>query len=518
MTEATLPNVRRPLPTRIVRGAVRWGVRAVVVGAVSLLTLFVVRGLDARSKPDLAMWHTEAPDGEFTASDLQPGFTLADYLAIENRLFDQLDRFQFDDPDALAPFARYRRSGVNNPASFEANLNRTTELRPDREPPRAGVLLLHGLSDSPYSLRSIAELFRDKGCYALSLRLPGHGTVPGALSDTDWEDWMAAALLATRHVRTQIPEDAPLFICGYSNGGAIALMHALRALEDPSHPAPDALVLFSPSVGVSPFARVAEWHRVYRSIPYFEKASWVSISPEYDPYKYNSFPTNAGAQSWKITSRLRSELARLHRAGRLGELPPILTFQSIVDATIVGRDTVTRLYERIEEGESELVIFDVNRATYFDEFFGSESRGALDLLSASGPHAYRLTVLTNRDRGTSEVVARTREAGAGPDAIAVHPLDSGWPSDIYSLSHVAIPFPPDDPWYGIPPQGLQVGRLTLGTLAPRGERHVLRIPADQLLRLRYNPFHGSMIERIRVMIDRATTPGGSDAGDASRRP
>ncbi|HET6565105.1 MAG TPA: alpha/beta hydrolase, partial [Xanthomonadales bacterium] len=74
---------------------------------------------------------------------------------------------------------------------------------------------------------------------------------------------------------------------------------------------------------------------------------------------------------------------------------------------------------------------------------------------------------------------------AGP---SVQPLDLRWPRDIYSLTHVALPFPPTDRLYGGEPDGESPG-IELGTLALRGERGVLEIPAAQILRLRWNPFY-----------------------------
>jgi len=58
-------------------------------------------------------------------------------------------------------------------------------LEPDGAP-RGVVVLLHGLTDSPYSQRHIARLYRDRGFVALVIRLPGHGTVPAALTAAKW--------------------------------------------------------------------------------------------------------------------------------------------------------------------------------------------------------------------------------------------------------------------------------------------------------------------------------------------
>ena len=74
-------------------------------------------------------------------------------------------------------------------------------------------------------------------------------------------------------------------------------------------------------------------------------------------------------------------------------------------------------------------------------------------------------------------------------------LEMEWPDGIFSLSHVALPFRPDDPVYGLAPK--QDRRLpALGQMDLRGETGVLQIPASQLLRLRYNPFYDYLLERV----------------------
>ena len=74
------------------------------------------------------------------------------------------------------------------------------------------------------------------------------------------------------------------------------------------------------------------------------------------------------------------------------------------------------------------------------------------------------------------------------------PVEAAWPPGVYSLSHVALPFPPDDPLYGrFPPEDRS--KLFLGQLQIRGERGLMRISSDWLLRLRFNPFYGVLESR-----------------------
>jgi len=70
-----------------------------------------------------------------------------------------------------------------------------------------------------------------------------------------------------------------------------------------------------------------------------------------------------------------------------------------------------------------------------------------------------------------------------------------WAQGVLSLSHVALPFAPDDPLYGkFPPEGRN--QLFLGQAAIRGERRIMKISSDWLLRLRYKPFYFVMESRI----------------------
>ena len=65
---------------------------------------------------------------------------------------------------------------------------------------------------------------------------------------------------------------------------------------------------------------------------------------------------------------------------------------------------------------------------------------------------------------------------------------------------MAIPFPPDDVWYGdgSTNRGEQV---SLGTFSPRGEKQVLIVPADLLLRLRHNPFFEYQASRVVEVVE-----------------
>jgi alpha-beta hydrolase superfamily lysophospholipase len=450
--------------------------------------------------PALQIWHTVSLSSEFTARDATPKSTLQNYLNQEERLFSELRKNVYDrvaTTDNLK-FSRYQAGGPQDPGRWETNWNRTFELVPENI--QGGALLLHGLTDSPYSLRRIGEILHARGFYVLGLRLPAHGTIPSALTKVCWEDWVAASRIGAHHVRKRVGQNLPFMIAGYSNGGALAVMYSLDALSDPDLPRPDRLLLFSPEIGISPLSIIANSHKLLSYLPYFAKFKWLSIEPEYDPFKYNSFPKNAAQQAHEITKTLQRRVEEVRAAGRFAGFPTVLTFLSWTDATVDTPSTIHRLYDRLENEGSELVVFDVNCFDQFSPFLPAANRAPIVRLEARSDLPYRLTVITNVSRGSERMTRRTKAPRSS--IIDSTALDVAWPPGVYSLAHVAVPFSPDDPVYGA---NENINRfyngLPLGRLQPRGETHLLTASLSKLMRLRYNPFFGYLKQRVVMEID-----------------
>jgi hypothetical protein len=81
----------------------------------------------------------------------------------------------------------------------------------------------------------------------------------------------------------------------------------------------------------------------------------------------------------------------------------------------------------------------------------------------------------------------------------VETIDTQWPPGTYSLSHVSIPFPADDAWYG-DGRSPSPGHISLGNLNPRGEKNLLTVSSAHFMRLRYNPFHDYQAQRISELL------------------
>ena len=418
----------------------RWGLRAVLLVAFALGTLIVGGACDARWRhPDLKAWHRLSLD-DLRASDLDDDFTFAQYAAQEEKLFAEIRAFE----STIAPrdrtrVNRYHPGSLSHPLSAGRDWNKSFETRPATGI-RGGALLVHGLTDSPYSMRAVADLLGKNGVYSLSLRMPGHGTVPSGLARSSWKDWLAAVRMGVRHVRASIPQDAPLLLVGYSNGGALVLKYTLDALERDGDPRPAKLILLSPMIGVTPAARLAWWISRLGVVPYFEKANWLDVIPEYNPFKYNSFPANAAFQTASLTSALQADLDRVTSSGRLTAMPPILTFQSIVDATVSTPAVVHLLYDRLPPNGSELVLFDVNHLSGIDVFVQPADQSLFESLFGRQPRQYRRVLVTNGSAETRDVDAETIEPNAAVGSR--RPLGLAWPPEVFSLTHVAIPFPP----------------------------------------------------------------------------
>lgn len=447
------------------------------------VTLLAVGVWSLQKREDLSLWHKVEFEHEFSAGG--GTLTFADYLAQEEFLFQELDERVYDEigPAADNRFDRYYRGSAADPSVWERNWNRTFVLKPDS--PVAGVLLIHGMSDSPYSMRSIGLTLQSAGANVVGLRLPGHGTAPVGLTRISADDLTAAVELAVRHLRREMG-DRPLFIIGYSAGGSLAVEYALRSLSDTGLPRVEGVVLASPAIGVSGAAAFAVWQARLGRLLRMPKLQWQKIGPEYDPFKYNSFAVNAGDVVFQLTRRIGERIDRLAASNELSELPPILAFQSIVDATVSTAAVTEGLFGRLPRGQHELVIFDVDRT----EAVGSLLTAGLEPQTLTSIHSidqpFAITGVSNRSPESEEVAVY--RSLAGTDEISVEDLGLKWPPGIYSLSHVAMLFPASDPLYGaVPPEDSRT--LYLGGLGLRGERGVFRISATDMLRQRWNPFY-----------------------------
>jgi carboxylesterase len=105
-----------------------------------------------------------------------------------------------------------------------------------------GVLVLHGFTGNPQSMRGLAEAFADAG-FAVDLPLlPGHGTSVDDMVTTGWSDWSAAAEAAYEAMAARVGK---VVVAGLSMGGSLTAWLASR------HPEIAGIVCINPALSVA---------------------------------------------------------------------------------------------------------------------------------------------------------------------------------------------------------------------------------------------------------------------------
>jgi esterase/lipase len=449
----------------------------------------------------LKAWHKERLDEEFTQKKSDEVRTFDDYLRLEDRLFKQLDEKVYAQSETGPghQLDRYSPGSAADPRMRQPDWNRSFELTVDK--PHGAVLLLHGMSDSPYSMRALGLALNQRGYWVVGLRLPGHGTAPSGLRFINRQDMAAAVRIGMTHLGDKV-EGKPVHIIGYSTGASLALEYTLDALEGKTIPEPGSLVLISPAIGIHAAAALAGFKNSLASMPGLSGKAFLQVQPEFDPFKYNSFATNASTVVHRVTRSVASRIETLTATNPPVVLPPILVLKSTVDATVTTDAVVDDLLEHLRPNRHELVLFDINRiAVVKSRLIISDPAPLTDRVMNDDKLPFSVTLVTNKSPDTTEVISKTKLPYSN-EVSPARELRHTWPSGVISLSHVALPFSPDDPLYGQRSPDNQEF-LFLGQMAIQGERGLLQIPTDWLLRLRYNPFFDFLQVRTLEWIDTA---------------
>lgn len=123
------------------------------------------------------------------------------------------------------------------------------------------VVLSHGFTGSPQTLRGLAEHLAGEGMTVRLPLLPGHGTRWQDMVPTRWEDWLGAL---ERHVLDLSTDGRRVALVGLSMGGALVLRLAAALPQQVS-----AVVAINPAVFVNDprFRLLPLLSRVKRSYP-----------------------------------------------------------------------------------------------------------------------------------------------------------------------------------------------------------------------------------------------------------
>lgn len=162
---------------------------------------------------------------------------------------------------------------------------------------RNGILLIHGLFDSPHMLYSIAQHFMAKNFLVRTILLPGHGTIPGDLLNTHYAAWVQATDFGVNSFTTEVEN---LYIAGFSTGGALALNHAYY------NPMLKGLILFAPAIKLRrQFAIISNInHLMTRTVGGIK---WYTRGEDNDYAKYHSHNFNSAHQVYLLTKKIAEE-------------------------------------------------------------------------------------------------------------------------------------------------------------------------------------------------------------------
>ncbi len=200
------------------------------------------------------------------------------------------------------------------------------EIYPNRKPDK-GILLIHGLGDSPWTYRDLAPKLAEQGFLVRTVLLPGHGTKPADMIGVTSEDWNRAVEEQVALLKKDVPN---VWLGGFSTGGNFAYSYASKDQDI------QGMILFSPAleirtklVGLVPIADLfIDWLRKPD-----KKTQGVL------PFKYGTIPMD-GLNAFKDTMDSADKALKEKKYDK-----PVLVMMSANDS-IVDTQSLLKLFDK----------------------------------------------------------------------------------------------------------------------------------------------------------------------------
>lgn len=197
-----------------------------------------------------------------------------------------------------------------------------------------GVLLVHGLGDSPYFFSDVANAMCNEGIHVRTILLPGHGSKPGDMLNVSYQEWQAET---NHHIRLFSEEVDNLYIGGFSTGANLTTIASFTMAEEIEI---KGLMHFSPAFKSRFF--------VSRLAPYIDSLfPWPNVEEEDNPSRYNSTAMPGFAAYQESVNVLQDLFSQTELAKRTLNLPVLMVVaekDSVVDTLKVAaqfRDNFT---------------------------------------------------------------------------------------------------------------------------------------------------------------------------------
>ena len=257
-------------------------------------------------------------------------------------------------PLGQASFAEYRQQTIDwmqenrtfqttdHPAEIEWNAPR--EWRPEA-PATRGILLVHGLGDSPWSFNDVGEALAAQGFLVRTVLLPGHGSKPADMLDVTLKQWQQVVREQTQILAREVPK---VYLGGFSTGANLVLDYAYE------HEEIAGLVLFSPAFRPdNTYAWVTQYIGWFR--PWLAKPN-DGVRPMQTPVRYLNVPTNGFAQFYR--SALMAQARLKQRAYDKPVFVAITQHDSVLDTAYV----LDNFNQRFSHPASRLIWYGDNPA------------------------------------------------------------------------------------------------------------------------------------------------------------
>lgn len=197
-----------------------------------------------------------------------------------------------------------------------------------------GVLLVHGLGDSPYFFRDVANAMCNEGIHVRTILLPGHGSKPGDMLNVSYQQWQTET---NHHIRLFSKEVDNLYIGGFSTGANLTTIASFSMAEELDI---KGLMHFSPAFKSRFF--------VSRLAPYIDSLfPWPNVEEEDNPSRYNSTAMPGFAAYQESVNVLQDLFTHSEKEERTLNLPVLMVVaekDSVVDTAIIAeqfRDNFT---------------------------------------------------------------------------------------------------------------------------------------------------------------------------------
>jgi carboxylesterase len=210
----------------------------------------------------------------------------------------------------------------------------------------AGVLLSHGFTGSPQSIRPWGEALHAAGYTVACPLLPGHGTRWQDMNRTTWRDWFTALNQEYLALRDRLP-GAPVVVGGLSMGGTLATRLVQEHAGLDTEPA--GLILVNPSY-LTLRKDAALLPLLSKVLPALKGISDDIKKPGAHELAYDKVPLKAAASLSQLWRVVRADLGRV--------TVPVRLFRSMEDHVVESVNGETLLAGVASSVKSEVILAD----------------------------------------------------------------------------------------------------------------------------------------------------------------